>query len=220
MNEQLVWLKSAQNLTGDRLLEIQAAMTPLGVTVGMTNPSRIVAEHGRQYVLENGVTSLFTTQLLQENILSQASTTGRQPLFDVIKKFLARLAPAQSVTIVDPYFFATRNVLTYPSIVADVLAPAASVVSKITFVRDKTKDMAGLFGAVSAALKSLNNSLTMSDHTTGDFHDRFWLVDGTRGLVLGTSLNGVGNRVCLIDYLSQTDVAAIVQELAARGIVL
>jgi hypothetical protein len=220
MGEQLVWLKSAQNLTGDKLLEIQAAVAPLGVAVGMTYPSRIVAEHGKQYVIENGVSSLFTAQLLEEEILPQASTTTRQPLFDVIKKFLTQLAPSQSVTIVDPYFFAARNVLTYPSIVANVLGPAVNAVSQITFVRDGTKDVPGLSAAVVTALKSLNSSLTISDHTTSDFHDRFWIVDGTRGLVLGTSLNGVGNRVCLLDYLSETDVAAIVQELSARGIVL
>lgn len=220
MGKQLVWLKSAQTLTGDKLLEIQAAVSPLGVEIGMTHPARIVAEHGKQYVLENGVSSLFTVQLLQEDILPQAPTAARQPLFDVIKKFMAQLAPTQSVTIVDPYFFASRNVLTYPAIVANVLGPAVNTISKINFVRDGTKDVAGLSAAVVAALQALNGSLTISDHTTGDFHDRFLIVDGTRGLVLGTSLNGVGGRVCLLDYLSATDVATIVQELAARGIAL
>jgi hypothetical protein len=220
MDEQLVLLKSTQMLSGDKLLEIQAAVAPLGITVGMTHPSRIVAEHAKQYVIENGITSLFTTQLLQEDILPQAPTAMRQPLFDVIKKFLAHLAPLQNVTIIDPYFFAARNVLTYPSIVAHVLGPAVSAVNKITIVRDGTKDVAGLAAAVAAALTSVNNALTVSLHSTGDFHDRFWVVDGARGLVLGTSLNGVGNRVCLVDYLNDRDVAAIVQELAGRGITI
>jgi hypothetical protein len=105
MNEQLVWLKSEQTFTGDRLLEIQTAVTPLGVTVGMTHPDHIVAEHGKQYVLKNGITSLFTVQLLQEDILPQAPTAARQPLFDTIKNFLTNLAPTDSVTIIDPYFF-------------------------------------------------------------------------------------------------------------------
>ena len=69
MGEQLVWLKSEKTLTGDKLLEIQRAVTPLGISVGMTHPRRIVAEHGRQYIIENGVTSLFTVQLLEEQIL-------------------------------------------------------------------------------------------------------------------------------------------------------
>ena len=218
MSEQLVWLRSEQILTGDKLLEMQALVTPLGVTIGMTHPTRVVAEYGKQYVIENGVTSLFTTQLLQEEILPQAPHTTRQPLFEVIKKFLSHLAPARSVTIVDPFFFAARNVLTYPAIVANVLSPALATVRTITFVRDRTKDVAGLPAAVATALKAVNNALTISDHTTSDFHDRFWIVDGTRGLVLGTSLNGVGSRICLLDYLNNTDVARIVQELAARGI--
>ena len=186
MSEQLVWLRSEQNLTGDKLLEMQALVTPLGITIGMTHPTRIVAEYAGEYVIENGVTSLFTTQLLQEEILPQAPPATRQPLFEVIKKFLAKLVPARSVTIVDPYFFATRDVLTYPAIVANVLSPALATVNTITFVRDRTKDAPGLPAAVATALRAVNNSLIIADHTTSDFHDRFWIVDGTRGLVLGT----------------------------------
>jgi hypothetical protein len=154
------------------------------------------------------------------DILPQAPTTARQPLFDTMRNFLTNLVPTDRVTIIDPYFFTTRNVLTYPSIVANVLGPAVNSVSRITFVRDGTKDVPGLYSAVSTALKALNGSLTISDHTTSDFHNRFWIVDGTRGLVVGTSLNGVGNRICLVDYLNQIDVASIVQELNARGIIL
>jgi hypothetical protein len=71
----------------------------------MTHLARIVAEHGKQYVLENGITSLFTVQLLQEEILPQTPSATRQPLFDVIGNFLTHLNPTQSVTIIDPYFF-------------------------------------------------------------------------------------------------------------------
>jgi hypothetical protein len=48
-----------------------------------------------------------------------------------------------------------------------------NAVSKITFVRDITKDVTGLPAAVTSALKALNGSLTISDHSTSDFHDRF-----------------------------------------------
>ena len=173
------------------------------------------------YVIENGVTSLFTTQHLQEEILPQAPPATRQPLFEkVIKKFLAKLVPARSVTIVDPDLFATREVLTYPAIVANVLSPALATVNTITFVRDRTKDAPGLPAAVATALRAVNNSLIIADHTTSDFHDRFWIKLMARAAwCFAPTLNGVGQpNSRLLDYLNNTDVAGIVQELTARGI--
>lgn len=45
---------------------------------------------------------------------------------------------------------------------------------------------------------------------TKDFHDRFWIADNKKGFVLGTSLNGIGKKYCLIDYLDNDDVSEIV----------
>jgi len=43
------------------------------------------------------------------------------------------------------------------------------------------------------------------------FHDRFWIADEVRGVFVGTSLNGIGRRYAIIDYLQQRDVVDIVQ---------
>ncbi|EQH20700.1 hypothetical protein QKY_3091 [Clostridioides difficile DA00211] len=38
-----------------------------------------------------------------------------------------------------------------------------------------------------------------------NFHDRFWLTDN-KGIVVGTSLNGIGKKFCLIDKLKDADL--------------
>jgi hypothetical protein len=49
------------------------------------------------------------------------------------------------------------------------------------------------------------------------FHDRFWLADGARGLVVGTSLNGLGKRYALVDFMQPSDVRDVVQALKTEG---
>ena len=47
-----------------------------------------------------------------------------------------------------------------------------------------------------------------------DFHDRFWIVDRKNGICSGTSLNGVGKRISLLNEISEEDVRDIVYELS------
>ena len=47
---------------------------------------------------------------------------------------------------------------------------------------------------------------------SNDFHDRFWIADRERGLIIGTSLNQIGTRKFFVDELSQSDVAAVLAE--------
>ena len=48
---------------------------------------------------------------------------------------------------------------------------------------------------------------------TDDFHDRFWISGRKKGFYTGTSFNGIGNKISLINLLSENDVAEIVEEL-------
>lgn len=47
---------------------------------------------------------------------------------------------------------------------------------------------------------------------SNDFHDRFWIADRARGLVIGTSLNKIGSRIFFVDQLSGSDVKAVLAE--------
>ena len=46
-----------------------------------------------------------------------------------------------------------------------------------------------------------------------DFHDRFWIADRKKGFYTGTSINGLGKRITLINLLSKDEVKIIIDEL-------
>ncbi len=218
MQELLVKFISQRPFPTERLLAIQDALNPLDVAVGVVTPDTIIKEHGPDYILRNGTTSIWTAHLIEEAILPQAARTARQPLYDMLKAFLAKLDPPTSITIIDPYFLKSRNDPAYVAAIQNVLGPTLQRVQHLIIVRDMTKDTPGALSTITTALLSAHPTLHISNHHSLDFHDRFWIVNGARGIVVGTSLNGIGNRLCLLDYLAREDVANIVQELRNRGL--
>ncbi|MGL6375117.1 hypothetical protein ACSZMY_16495 [Aeromonas hydrophila] len=60
-------------------------------------------------------------------------------------------------------------------------------------------------------LKSINSDIKIKDIITDEIHDRFWLdADNSKGIVMGTSLNGVTKKLTLIDYLQPSDAKAVI----------
>ncbi|MEZ5284987.1 MAG: hypothetical protein R2712_09300 [Vicinamibacterales bacterium] len=51
---------------------------------------------------------------------------------------------------------------------------------------------------------------------TKRYHDRFWIADEERGLFVGTSLNGIGKRYCLVDYMAPHDASEISADIRAE----
>jgi len=48
------------------------------------------------------------------------------------------------------------------------------------------------------------------------FHDRFWIANREKGFYTGTSFNGIGKKISLINILSKEDVKEIVGELTTQ----
>lgn len=47
-----------------------------------------------------------------------------------------------------------------------------------------------------------------------DCHDRFWLCEETqKGFCMGTSLNGIGSKICRVDMLQDNEVSVLLNEL-------
>ena len=47
-------------------------------------------------------------------------------------------------------------------------------------------------------------------YQTDLFHDRIWISNRNKGFFVGTSLNGIGRKVTLIDSIASNDVKGIV----------
>lgn len=63
----------------------------------------------------------------------------------------------------------------------------------------------------------MNTTVTIKYNN--DFHDRFWISDRKKGFYTGTSFNGVGKRIALINLLSPDDVTEIITELTKQTII-
>jgi hypothetical protein len=142
----------------------------------------------------------------------QARATGLRELRDFTVDVVR-------LTILDPYFFAgpadtARDV-------ADEFARVARFQGKrlkaVHIIRDDRLDTKAVVSAIGHSARMSGVRLTHA--SSQELHDRVWIADSTRAVVVGTSFNGIGKRAAFILPLPEADLAAILEFLAARGLV-
>lgn len=50
-------------------------------------------------------------------------------------------------------------------------------------------------------------------HETNEYHDRIWISDRKKGFFTGTSINGIGKKLALINFIKSEDVEFIIEIL-------
>jgi len=75
-------------------------------------------------------------------------------------------------------------------------------------------------GAVRNAVLSMfqNHKTFVSEARSSTLHDRVWIFDRTSALVVGTSLNGIGNRLAFILPLPSDDLLDLLNYLDDNGL--
>jgi hypothetical protein len=87
------------------------------------------------------------------------------------------------------------------------LSKNLETVTLITNGQD-TKGKSAMLGVLSKVVPAVQ----IKDVITDEFHDRFWIdPDNLKGIVMGTSLNGISKKICLVDHISSADVRQIVE---------
>lgn len=170
-------------------------------------------EEVKTQLAEQGPSAFLSIVRLQEDISPKAPP---QTAEEFIAKRIAMLAPQNELLIIDPYFFtyARRNdAQEYAASVARIVAPLLTEHVRLRVVVDPNATHEGVRVAVDAELRVSAPELEIEVVETPDFHDRFWIADRERGLIVGTSLNKIGSKVFLIDKLSDSDVTAVLNEL-------
>jgi hypothetical protein len=187
--------------------ELARALEPLGLHAGITTRFALVEFEIKRLVAEQGVSSVWQLVHLQEGVLGRVA--DREPLLELLRKMLQRLVPTEELTIVDRYLFPTACSHCVDDLVF-VLTPIIASLSRVVIVTSQKHD--------ARQLTKLREQLGVGNceivlRISEEFHDRFWIADRARGLFVGTSLNGIGKRYALADYMLEDDVKAIVEAL-------
>ena len=124
----------------------------------------------------------------------------------------------EDLIVVDPYVFSgTRG--SAPD-VAEEFKRAARVGGKSLKRVHFIYDTGHTTHAVRSEIEALcaKNKVRMTEHSTDTIHDRVWIADRTRGLVVGTSFNGLGSRAAFLLPLPDPDLAAVLEYLDTHSL--
>lgn len=124
------------------------------------------------------------------------------------------------LTILDPYFFSGAP--SRANDIAEDFKRTARIqqgcLKAVQVVRNDCHDEKTVLAAMRKVISAARMRLTL--FSTGELHDRVWIADGLRAVVVGTSLNGLGSRAAFILALPKADLDAILEFLYSRGLAL
>lgn len=169
------------------------------------------------FIIDKGFSNFINTQTLNESVIPKG--TAQPKIIDILIKYLTKVGIDHELIIVDPYFLAKPKNPKYAQLIESVLINFISTIDTIRIITT-TKVDTSLLEQINTTLKVHKPSLQIIHTTTDDFHDRFWISNNReKGILIGTSLNGLGNKFSLVDRLNTSDVQEIVNELIAQRLI-
>jgi len=163
------------------------------------------------YISEHGLTSLYEAEPLLEHIVQKGATSSN--IISIFHKYLDKMEIDNELIIVDPYFYAGAINNNYTNRVTALLNKYISQIDDLYIITNNRVNISTK-QSIETSLRNINSSINIHHNQSNDYHDRFWISNNReKGVVTGTSLNGLGNKYALIDRLNKTDVRVIVQDL-------
>lgn len=155
----------------------------------------------------------FSQDFNAQNTFISGSTDA---LLTVAPTELAKLdAENKTILVTDPYLFPPSPYAGYKD---DLLKILRSTKAKAIVFCAKRKKNDALFQELYNALDSDGIPLTF-DTRLEDCHDRFWYCPETEKCVIfGTSMNGIGRKICRIDMLRDDEVVELKKYFTNAGI--
>jgi len=151
-------------------------------------------ERLRDEFIKYGMSSLFRYHITCDSILHPGINVDE--VETVILGFIRTLKGVKNLMIIDAFFYSNEE---------NVLNLFKKMITKPKDAKKRSPD------AMHNILKSINSDIKIKDIITDEVHDRFWLdTDNKKGIVMGTSLNGVTKKLTLIDYLQPSDARAVI----------
>ena len=172
------------------------------------------------FIVDKGFMNFVRTGAINEDVVKAG--TPQNKIIQLLQKYLDKIDIDNELIILDPYFFSPTSIANYAYMIENVLAkylPTIDTIKIITDAKTSKIDLT-LKADIEAKLKAHKSTLQIIHSTTYDYHDRYWISSNReKGIVSGTSLNGLGNRLALIDRLNTSDVREIVASLQTDGLI-
>jgi len=171
-------------------------------------------------LVEHGLTTYMEMDLILEDL-----TTPRTPpdrVEEILIRFLTNIGLDEELIIIDPYFFAPSVDVSCVRRFCNIVTPFISTLQSIRIVTASHSKAYSVNSKnmILNGLSALSISLNISHTQSNELHDRFWISNNReKGILTGTSLNGLGKKYAVIDYLQDEDVKEIVTDLRSQNLI-
>jgi hypothetical protein len=191
----------------------------------VTFGNNLIEDHKEElseYLQGHSLTELLESQLLLEWIAPQGAV-NIPIIAKYIGKRMKRVGITSEIIIVDPYMFANNkrdsNYRTkYTNIINQVFSAMLTNVNNLVIICSKRNRDMSIKWMFESTISSIKPGINISVKYSQNWHDRFWISNNrTGGIIVGSSLNSLGNKYFLIDRLKNDDVNEIIAKLRAEG---
>ena len=162
--------------------------------------------HIQQYIIERGLSSLFYNHLICDAIMHPGIRTDE--IEAIVLGIMSKLDGVKHLLIIGAFFYGDKPDCLL--LLEKIFRSMSSKLEKVTFItRGKRVSMRP---GVHNVFSTVAPGIQINDVVTEDFHDRYWIdVENTKGVMVGTSLNGIGKKVAMIDHANFADSREIVR---------
>lgn len=218
MYQETLTLKSDKPIEAELLKELGNRLQQRGIEVYILDVDTYCLEMCHKLIMEKGLRYILSLERLQEAVLPKIGSIDL--LIKVLSNYLQALSPSKDLTIVDRYFFSVKppDRAEYLGTFREIFGLVIPKVAMVRFITKPKHDRA-LYKDIKSVLIDLNPEINVVHKMTNDFHDRYWIVDEVKGLFIGTSLNGIGSKYALVDFMKDEDTATIVKELRRASLI-
>lgn len=158
----------------------------------------------RDWITEHGISSLFNYHVTCDAVMHPGIKVDE--IEKLILGFLGALNGVRNLFIIDPFFYSSE-----PPVLAlfeKMMMEVSATLESVTFFSKRRPPAQRI--PMHVVLTKVVPAIKIKDVETDEFHDRFWIdPDRKKGLVMGTSLNGVTKKIALIDHLGGADAAQL-----------
>jgi len=183
-----------------------------GYSLSTAREGSYIFDKIKEGIREKGIIHYTNTISLMEGVLPD--NIPREDLVDLLRYMVRNIQASNELLIIDPYLFPDNPDADYITYLGKIFGSAIGKITRLDVVTSPKCNHA-TEAAFFAMVQAIKPGVAHGIKYTTSFHDRFWIGDKIRGVFVGTSLNGIGKRYAIADYIREEDVKDIYARFAA-----